>query len=116
MLTKKIEKELSFEIALFSVGIAAISLFYHNNLLLTLILFAGVLFGMKVWYKKHDIYFFITGAVVGPIGEIVAIYFGAWQYTNPTFFGIPLWLPLVWGLSITVIKRFAEIFIKIEMK
>ena len=116
MLTKKIEKELVFEIILFSVGVVAISLFYDNNLLLTAILLVVSLFGMKVWYKLHDSYFFITGAIIGPIGEIVAIYFGAWQYANPTFLGIPIWLPLFWGLAVVLIKRFSEIFVKIDMK
>lgn len=96
MLTKKIEKELVFDIILFSVGTIAISLFYKDNILLTVLLVLGSLFGMKLWYKRHDIYFFIVGAIIGPIGEIIAIYFGAWQYANPTLLGIPLWLPLAW--------------------
>jgi ubiquinone biosynthesis protein Coq4 len=72
--------------------------------------------GLKSWHKKHDIYFFITGAVVGSIGEIVCIHFGVWQYANSTFLGIPMWLPLVWGLATILIKRISEMFVKIEMK
>ena len=114
--TKKVEKELVFEIILFSAGIAAISLFYKNNLLLTVLLILAWLIGIKFWHKKHDIYFLLAGAIIGPLGEIVCIHFGAWQYANPTFLGIPIWLPFVWGLAVVLIKRFAEIFIKIETK
>ncbi len=116
MLAKRLEKELFFDIALFAVGIAFISLFYMNNILLLLLLILLCVFGLKFWYKKHDTYFFVSGAIIGPIGEIVAIHFGAWYYTNPTVLGIPVWLPIVWGLAVVLIKRAAEIFVKIESK
>jgi hypothetical protein len=28
---------------------------------------------------------------------MIAIYFGAWNYSHPDFLGIPYWLPFVWG-------------------
>ena len=114
--TKKIEKELIYEIILFCGGILAISLYYENNLLLTALLAIAWMIGIKTWHKKHDIYFLLAGATIGPVGEIVCIHFGAWQYANPSFLGIPMWLPFVWGLAVVLVKRFAEIFIKIEMK
>lgn len=116
MVSKKLEKELLFDIVLFGVGILFIVLFYQNNILLTALLLVAWLFALKFWHKKHDAYFFIVGAIVGPIGEIIAIYFGVWQYANPSFLGIPMWLPFVWGLAIVLIKRIAEIFVKIEFK
>ena len=114
--TKKIEKELIFEIILFCAGIASIAIFFLNNLLLSVLLIIAWAIGIKFWHKKHDIFFFVIGAIIGPIGEIVCIYFGVWQYANPTFLGIPIWLPLAWGLATMVIKRIAETFVKIEMK
>jgi hypothetical protein len=111
--TKKIEKELIFEILLFAFGIAAISLFFRNNLILTPILLLAWIIGMVFWHKKNDILFFVTGAIIGPVGEIVCIYFGVWQYANPTFLGIPIWLPFAWGLATMLIKRIAETLIKI---
>ncbi len=114
--TKKIEKELIYEVALFSFGIVLIFLLYEHNLILTGSLIGAWLIGIIFWHKKHDICFFVAGAVVGPIGEIVCIHFGVWQYANPTFLGIPLWLPFAWGLATMLVKRFAETFVKIEMK
>jgi uncharacterized membrane protein YoaT (DUF817 family) len=40
---------------------------------------------------------FLLVFFAGPVSEIIAIYAGAWTYTYPSVFGIPLWLPFVWG-------------------
>lgn len=115
-ITEKIEKELILEFILFCCGIASISLFFKNNLLLTALLILAWSIGIKFWHKKHDIYFFVIGAIVGPMAEIICIHFGVWQYVNPTILGIPIWLPFAWGLATMLIKRIAETFVKIEMK
>jgi len=44
---------------------------------------------------------------------MAAIYFGAWSYANPTMLGIPLWLPLAWGIAAVFVKRVAETLIRI---
>lgn len=111
-----IKKELFFEIILFIAGIISITLFFKNNILLTLVLIIVWAIGIGFWHKKDDILFFITGAIIGPIGEIVCIYFGVWKYANPTFLGIPIWLPFAWGLATMLIKRIAETLIKINIK
>ena len=100
----------------FFLSITLISILYTDNILLTFLLVMILLIGIKGWYKRHDIYFLIAGAIIGPVGEAICIYFGAWGYTNPTFLGIPMWLPLVWGSAVTVIKRFVETFVKIQKK
>lgn len=116
MIQKKLEKQLMFDIFLFVIGVFLIVVFYENTVLLAVLLFVAWSFALKFWHKKHDAYFFIVGAIIGTIGEIVAVSFGVWQYANPSFLGIPLWLPLAWGLGVVLIKRIAEIFVKIEMK
>jgi len=116
MVSKKLEKELLFDVILFGVSTLFIVLFYQNNVLLSVLLLVAWLFALKFWHKNHDAYFFVVGAIVGPIGEIVAVSFGVWQYANPSFLGIPIWLPLVWGLAVVLIKRIAEVFVKIELK
>jgi len=115
-LTKKIEKELILDLILFCLGLTEISLFYMNNFLLIILLLITWLIGIKLWYEDYDIYFLLTGAVIGTVGEIVCIHFGVWTYTNPTFLGVPVWLPLAWGLTTILIKRIAQIFVKIEKK
>src|SRR3972149_11446135 len=104
MLTKKIEKELVLETLAYVAGVILVSAYFFNNSLLTILLLTVWLIGARFWYKKHDIYFFLVGAIAGPAGEIVAINFGAWSYANPSAYGIPLWLPILWGLGVVFIK------------
>lgn len=110
MSAKRVKKELIFEILLFCAGIALIILFFNNNELLTflLILIWGI--GIRFWHKKNDVVFYVAGAIIGPLGEIACIHFGVWQYANPTFLGIPAWLPFAWGLATMLIKRISETF------
>ncbi len=64
----------------------------------------------------QDLIFFLTGAVVGPVAEIVCVHFGAWQYVTPSFLGIPVWLPVAWGFATTLIGRFAGTLTRVSMK
>ena len=111
--TKKIEKEVLFELFLFCAGIASIVLLFKNNLLLTLVMIITWGVGLVFWHKKADVIYFITGGIVGPVAEIICIQSGVWQYANPSFLGIPLWLPFAWGLATVLTKRIAETVIKI---
>ncbi len=111
-LRKKIEKEFLYELIVFCASIVAISLLYKNNLLLTLLLIAFWGICLKLWHTKRDFFFFVSGAIIGPVAEIIAIYFGAWHYTNPTQLGIPIWLPLAWGIFTVMIVRIADTFAK----
>lgn len=49
--------------------------------------------------EKHYYLIFLVTSVGGPIGEMIAIYMGVWEYTLPHFNGIPYWLPVVWGMA-----------------
>lgn len=96
------------EAIFFTLGVIIISLGYTNNLLTTILLLA--LLGLEAifWHEKTDFLLFLVGAIVGPTGEIIAILFGAWQYANPTLLGIPIWLPLAWGIITLSIKRISD--------
>jgi len=113
---KKLGKEMFLELIIFCLGVASISIFFTNNVALSLLLILIWVAGIKFWHKKHDVYFFVSGAFVGTVAEIICIHFGVWQYANPTIFGIPMWLPLAWGFATMLIKRIAETFVKIEGK
>ena len=113
---KKIEKELVFESVLFWTGVGSAALFFENNFLLTAIFVILCGIRMALYHKKDDIFFFVSGAFLGPLSEAILVQFGVWQYANPTLFGIPIWLPLAWGLAIMMIKRLAEVFLEIKIK
>jgi len=97
-----IDKELLFDTLLFVFGVAMVALLYMNNILLTLIILAGWITAIKLWHVKHDIYLFGTAAVKT----------GAWQYSNPSLLGIPVWLPLLWGIAVVFINRVANALAK----
>jgi hypothetical protein len=113
---KRMEKEFFIELAIFCIGIGSIALFFENNILVGVILLVLCFIRLWLWHKEDDLFFFFSGALFGPTSEIILISFGVWRYANPTFLGIPLWLPLAWALAVMIIKRFAEIFVKIEVK
>ena len=56
------------------------------------------------WHTKADVISFITGAVFGPLGESIAIHYGAWTYSKSILI-IPIWLPLLWGIAGTFLRR-----------
>ena len=111
---KILRKELLLEIIIFSLGISSIVLFWKNNALLSALLLALYLIGNRFWHKKHDYIFYLTGAIVGLIAEAIAVQFDVWTYSNPTIIGIPMWLPLAWGLAVILLIRISETFLKIE--
>jgi hypothetical protein len=76
---------------------------------LTLLIFILLIITLRFDYRKDDIYHTISGMILGSIAEIICVYFGVWRYANPTFLGIPLWLPLAWGVGVLSIKRIAVI-------
>lgn len=97
------------------IGLFLIVFLQKNNLLLFSILLAILLISKKFWLKNDDIYFFFVGALAGSFGEIICVNFNVWKYTNPTFFGVPIWLPLAWGLASVVVKKIVEILFEWEL-
>ena len=61
------------------------------------------------WHGEKDILIFLFGATCGTLGEYICTRLGFWQYHYPFFepLGMPISLPLAWGLSSVVIGRIA---------
>ena len=114
--TNKVQKELIFELMLFVTGLILVLILFTKPLLLTILLLGCWLFGLRNWYRDHDVYFFLFGMIIGPLVEILGVSAGVWEFTKPGIFGIPLWSPFVWGYAIMLVKRHAEIYLNIEMK
>jgi uncharacterized membrane protein YoaT (DUF817 family) len=68
---------------------------------------------LVIRYRKTDLYLYVTGVVGGFAMEIFIVNSTAWQYSTHTFFGVPLWTPLGWGMTVVLIRRFSDIFVKI---
>jgi len=71
--------------------------FWRNSFIATaLILALGALMALTV-RKKGFVQVYPIALLVGTVVEIIGVQSGAWRYLLPDFFGIPFWLPLVWG-------------------
>ena len=85
---------------------------WTNNILVTAILIGAYGLRSYLWPNKEDHVLYVGGAILGAIAEIIATSVGIWQYTIPTFFNIPLWLPFAWGFATVLIIRIALAFVK----
>ena len=108
--TNKVLQDLFYEILLFLITVFIIALSWKNNVLTLVLLLVLWSIPIFFWPKKGDLAYFFMAFILGPIGEIVAIKFGAWQYSNPDFLGIPIWLPFLWGCSAVLFNRLKNIF------
>jgi uncharacterized membrane protein YoaT (DUF817 family) len=88
------------------VVVILIALFWENNFVLLLFVAAYTAFLLTIWHEVQDLRCLIFVVIVGTASEIVSVYFGAWTYNNPTFLGIPIWLPLTWGIAVLCLRRF----------
>lgn len=56
---------------------------------------------------KNEPYLFLYGMLTGIVVEIGLRYLGYQQvWTNASLFGVPYWLPIVWGIGFVLITRF----------
>ena len=83
--------------------VGAVVLLWRAPLLLTLTLFVISVSMLIVLRSKEIAGVYVFVALWGPLTEVVAIANGVWQYELPEFFGIPLWLPFLWGAASIVI-------------
>ena len=97
---------MALAVASIVVVIVLIGLFWEDNFVLTLLVAVYTAFLLKLWHEGGDMRCFIFVVVVGTASEIVSVSFGAWTYNNPTFLGIPIWLPLTWGIAALCLRRF----------
>lgn len=82
-----------------------IRLFLMNNLILTSLMIITIIISLFVKYEKKEYILMIAGAVLMTLIEILFVNTGAEKFTNPLFFGIPVWLPIIWAYGLVVMKR-----------
>jgi len=86
------------------------ALFWRSTSLSTLAATALTVTAFIFFNKKNDSIFFLSGLLLGGLGESLVVLSGAWCYSKPLIFGIPLWLPIYWGISVMVIRRLELLF------
>lgn len=88
------------------VTLVSVALFYRHPIRLVGIL---VVIGICIWMvegkKKEDVLLYALSGIFGVIAEVIAITTGTWQYAAPYMFGVPIWLPFLWGIAGLYMKR-----------
>lgn len=71
-----------------------------------------MLIAVIFWHGERDILIFLIGGVLGTVGEYICMKLGFWRYHYPFFrsIGLPISLPLAWGLSSVIVGRVARIW------
>jgi hypothetical protein len=101
------KKALVIELGVSAVAIGLASLLWRSPLVLTLSYLLMSILVFVRWHTRSDLFFYAVAFVLGPTAEAVAVSSGAWKYSKPLFL-IPLWLPLLWGVTAVFLKRLSE--------
>jgi hypothetical protein len=109
------KKELAFELGLYALCIALVGSLWHEPAILTACYIAISIVALAKWHSKSDLLFYFITFVLGPVGESVAIYRGAWEYAKPVYL-IPSWLPFLWGICALFLKNISETILKSSKK
>jgi len=100
-------KSILFNLILYAFSLVITVLFYRNVLLTTILLSILSIIGLVKWKSWITLGIFFFGVIAGPIFEVVAINYGVWSYSIPSFFNIPFWLFILWGVAAAFIYQIA---------
>lgn len=87
---------------IFALVVILFHYFSKNNIILTAIFLVISIFILLKWTTKEEKIIYFTAFILGPILEITVVPTGIWTYENPTILGIPVWLPLSYGILIII--------------
>ena len=108
----KFFKELGIPFLGFIIFLIFQSIGGMSEIALVILVTLVVLITAIVTYHKKEIKLFIVGCIFGLVIEIGLRYFGYQQvWANSSLFGVPYWLPLIWGFGFVIITRLG-IFIR----
>lgn len=79
---------------------------FMSELSVTGLLIAISIITFASWSNHNEYKLFFVGLFLGTFFEVGFRLFGNQQYwTNASFFGVPYWLPICWGLLFVLITR-----------
>lgn len=90
-------------VAIYVAVISLAALLWRSPVLLTAIYAPLSCFVLYWWRSVETLACFLTGFLLGPAGELVAVAGGAWSYAGHE--NLPLWLPFAWGMAVVVMKQ-----------
>lgn len=103
------KKDLALPAVIYILCVTLVSLLWSRPVVLVGLYLAVSVFMLYRWHERSDLIFYGVAFALGPLGEIVAVYFGAWRYSEPLYY-IPIWLPFLWGIVALFLKKICESF------
>jgi len=105
-------KEALIQVVFLLIAFALIFL-TKNEILIFFLLSLFLLLVFKVKYKKGEFKVFLFGLIIGTIIELGSDQLYNLQYWKEgSFFGVPIWLPLIWGIGFVFIRRIGNLLIQ----
>ncbi|MEW6748652.1 MAG: hypothetical protein AB1295_03015 [Candidatus Micrarchaeota archaeon] len=88
----------------FIAGTALMMLFFDEELLLLVLMGISTAACLAIdgWKNTRK---FLTAMTVGGICENIAVFMGAWSYSNAGYLFAPLWLPVGWGMAVVLLDE-----------
>ncbi len=84
-----------------------------NEVMVSVLLMALMLATFRIKYHRNEWALFLAGIMAGIIIELGGDLVHKLQYWKQgSFFGIPLWLPIFWGLAFVYIRRLGNLIVK----
>ncbi|MDD3174976.1 MAG: hypothetical protein PHU51_00695 [Candidatus Nanoarchaeia archaeon] len=107
-------KQILFDIFLFILPLPFMW-FTHNELFISLLVLCLIITTFSIKYEKNEIYLLLLGIIAGIIAEIGGDYFNKVQYWEQgSFFGVPFWLPLLWGYGVVYFRRIGNWIVSLK--
>ncbi|MBS3158388.1 hypothetical protein J4206_03820 [Candidatus Woesearchaeota archaeon] len=99
------EKDFYFGLLIYVSVLLSVVLLWKHSLLLTIAIISITIVMLAVRKSKEDIIIYVICAALGAVAESIGVKAGAWTYYDTTLFGIPYWLPFVWGFAGVFVRR-----------
>ena len=111
-LKKHQKREIIREFLILSLCLFLVILFCQNNILTLILLTTLYITRTIFWYKPRDHTLFFVGGLIGTIIELVLTTVGIYNFANPTFFNLPIWIPISWAIGSLTVMKIVLVFIK----
>jgi len=86
---------------------------FKSEVISTLILIACIVITFQIKHYDKEWLLLIVGIIIGVAFEIGGDLIYKLQYWEmSSFFGLPYWLPLLWGLGFIIIHRIGSMIVK----
>ena len=105
------KKEFIFGLCVYALSLTLVAALWNKPVILMACYGIMSIVILFKWHTKRDLFFYFVAFILGSIGDSIAVYFAAWEYSKP-FYLIPIWLPFLWGIAALLIKNISETLIR----